>query len=110
MARRDDLGYVVGWFCGGILIVGWIVAIVCLAMGSVRRAFQAFVLPLGVVAWLFLMMEGVWPRVPDTETGAMVSVLLLFGGILLIPIVGLLILRSLSWPPRRPAGGAAPTV
>jgi len=105
MARRDDLGYVLGWFCGGILVVGWIVALVSIAMGAPRRALQAFVLPLGVVAWLFLMMEGVWPRIPDTETGAMVSVLLLFGGILLIPILGLWLLRSLPWPPRRSVDG-----
>ena len=98
--RRDEIGYILGWVCGGILVVGVALALGFLITKQYRKAFQAFVLPFGSIAWLFLMMEAVWPKMPDTEGGAAASVLLLLGGILIIPIGLTYVLQSIPWPPR----------
>lgn len=100
--NRDNLGYVLGWFCGGMLVLGAIVSLIHFVLGNRRKGFQAIVLPLVVVAWLFIIMDGVRPAMPDTENGAAVWVLLLFGGIIFLPIIVLALLRKLAWPPAKP--------
>ena len=104
---RDEIGYILGWVCGGILIVGVALAIGFLVTKQYRKAFQAFVLPWGTIAWLFIIMDGVRPRMPDTETGATVWVLLLLGGILFIPILLTFIVQSLAWLPRATSSSSA---
>jgi hypothetical protein len=99
--NRDNLGYVLGWFCGGILVLGAIVSLTHLALCNYRKGFQAILLPLVVVAWLFIIMDGVRPAMPETEGGAAVWVLLLLGGIVLLPIIVLALLRRLAWPPAK---------
>ena len=97
---ENNLGYVLGWFCGGILILGVVVAAVNVFLGHRRKAFQAVILPSAVIAWLFLIMDGLRPMLPDTEGGNATWVLLLIGGIIFIPLLGLRLLRSFPWPPR----------
>jgi hypothetical protein len=96
--RQNNLGYVLGWFCGGMLILGVIVSAVNLFQGHRRKAFQAIILPIGVLAWVLPLMW-IAQGVAATWVSATL-VLLLFGGIIFVPLLGLRFLRSLAWPSR----------
>jgi len=103
---EHDLGSVLGWFCGGLLIVGVIVAAVHFYQGDRRKAFQAIVLPIAVLVWIFVVLLLVVITGPATrhagfafqEWAGLLTILLICGGIVVIPIFGLRFLRDLDWP------------
>jgi hypothetical protein len=97
-AIDPDLGYLLGWFCGGMLVFGVLVGIISILRSQTRRAFQALALPLAVLAWIFFIMEFLEPRMANVNAGDAIWVLLLIGGILVIPVAGLWILRHVPWP------------
>ena len=94
----DDIGYVLGWFCGGALLLGAIVAVVYLNQGSPRKAFQAIVLPVVVVIWFFGVLGLAVGAGED-------SILVLWLGLPFLPILGVYVLRKIRWPAAR---GTAP--
>jgi len=94
--QENDLGYVLGWLCGGIAILGLLVAIVNLSKGRRRKAFQAVVLPAIVIAWLFFCMD-----VLGGAEANDVAIVLLLVGIVFLPVLGLWALRRSDWPPRK---------
>ena len=96
---RDDIGYVLGWFCGGILVLGVVMAVVFLVQGSYRKAFQAVALPVTVVLWITLMMEGLVVRSHGIrEDIGVIGVLL---GVSLLPILLVYLVRKVTWPARK---------
>jgi len=100
------MGYVLGWFCGGILALGVVVAAVNLAQGSPRKAFQAVALPVATIVWFFLILGiGVWADPKKNSMGETIFLAAMFGGILLLPILGVYVLRKLSWPPAKKVAG-----
>jgi len=98
--RENNLGYVLGWCCGGLPIVGVIVSAVNFFQGDRRKAFQAIVLPAAVLAWVSGVVVLAAVTGADSAGWAWQSAmyLLLFGGTAVIPIFGLRFLRDLAWP------------
>lgn len=100
--RGDDIGYVLGWFCGGILALGVVVAVVYLVQGSPRKAFQAVALPVTYLAWFFLILGiGLWADPQKDSIGEAIALGVLIAGLLFLPILGVYVLRKLPWPPAR---------
>ncbi|MFI5175651.1 MAG: hypothetical protein ACHQKY_12380 [Terriglobia bacterium] len=99
--KGENLGYVLGWFCGGMLVFGVIVAAFTFRQGSRRKAVQAVLLPImvlaGIAAW-FLLLSGISQLFSMGREWDDVVILLLLAGLFFLPIVGLRFLRSLQWP------------
>jgi arginine exporter protein ArgO len=99
--KGENLGYVLGWFCGGMLVFGVIVAAFTFRQGSRRKAIQAVLLPImvlaGIAAW-FLLLSGISQLFSMGREWDDVVILLLLAGLFFLPIVGLRFLRSLQWP------------
>lgn len=97
-ADRDDVGYVLGWFCGGILVLGVVVAVVYLIQGSRRKAFHAAVLPVVELLCLVLTialassLERINTKLSD------VASFLFFAELIFLPILGVYLLRKIPWP------------
>ena len=89
---EEDIGYLLGWFCGGILVFALIISLVNLISGNRRKAFQAFVVPFPVIAWVLILLSSI-----EEET---IGMLLIIGGIIFLPILTIWVLRNLPWPPR----------
>jgi hypothetical protein len=102
--KQDNLGYILGWLCGGTLILGVIVSAVDLFQGHRRKAFQAIILPVIVLAWVFGIMFVIAIAELITkgryETWVQLLMVPLFGGIIFVPLLGLRFLRDLAWPAR----------
>jgi hypothetical protein len=100
--RRDevdqDLGYLLGWFCAILLVVGIIVGGISLAGGAKRRAFQAIVLPVVQLICAIPICMSVDKVTPQDAT---VLLSLLVAEILLVPVITLRLLRGLPWPVAR---------
>lgn len=100
---RDDIGYVLGWFCAGILALGVVMGIVFAVQGSWRKAFQAVALPVAVLLWITLMMEGLVVH-SSHGIGQDIGVIGVLVGVSLLPILLVYVVRKLPWPPaRKPA-------
>jgi hypothetical protein len=108
---RDDIGYVLGWFCAGILALGVVMAVVYLVQRSYRKAFQAVALPVAVLSWITLMMEGLVEPSAYTDArgivhhgiGRDIGVIGVLVGVSLLPILLVYLVRKLPWPPARKA-------
>jgi len=97
--KQENLGYLLGWFCGGILILGVIVSAINLFQHHYRKAFQAIILPFGPIAWMFLCMSGFEPLLRDpSEFVEAVMMISLFGGIIALPFLELRFLKNMAWP------------
>jgi hypothetical protein len=95
----DDIGYVLGWFCGGIGILALVMAVVFLVQGSPRKAFQAMALTVAEIAWMLAMIGlGSASRAAEEIAGAGI-----LAGLAFLPILGVYVLRKLSWPPTKKA-------
>jgi hypothetical protein len=102
--KRDDIGYVLGWLCGASLLVGAIVAVVYLTQSSPRKAFQAIALPIAELAWVFGVLGlALWADPKAKSAAEAISVAIWFGGMALLPILGVYVLRKVSWPARKPS-------
>ena len=105
--EKDDLGYVLGWFCGGFVIFGFFVAIFYNKSGRPRIAFQAVAQGLGYIVYVgllvFLMLvAGKLTQLWEVgNTGAEVIFDIFIVGVLAGPILTLRLLRALTWPPSR---------
>jgi hypothetical protein len=97
---RDDIGYVLGWFCGGILALGVVMGVVFLIQGSMRKAFQAVALPVAVLLWITLMMEGLVVH-SSHGIGEDIGIIGVLVGVSLLPILLVYLVRKLPWPPAK---------
>jgi hypothetical protein len=103
LQEDQDLGYVLGWFCGGFLIVGVIVGAIAVNKGRKRRAFQAFVQPVATIAAFFVLLllwagletlTGPW-RTKSAQETATVTLLL---GTVASPLLIQYLLQKMKWP------------
>jgi hypothetical protein len=101
LKKSDNLDYVLGWFCGSMLIVGMIVAAIFFRQGRRRKSVQALVLPLFVLvatAIWFALMYGITEMFSLDQKSDFFMVPLFFIVFFSFPIIGLRFLRSLQWP------------
>lgn len=93
----DNLGYVIGVFCGVIPIVGIGVMVYHLSKGNRRKALQAIVLPVVLAAYLgsLLLIGRNWSRELDW-----LAQMLWFGGAIGVPLLTLWLLRRVPSAPR----------
>lgn len=89
MTKRDDIGYLVGWFGGILPPLGWTLAVAFAVQGRRRHAVQALVVGWWTVV-LFLLSKLVG-NIPDTN-------LIMFSWHV-VPIATLFVVRRSAWPP-----------
>lgn len=89
MTKRDDIGYLVGWFGGILPPLGWALAVAFAVQGRRRHAVQAL-----VVGWwtvVLLLLSQFVGDIPDTN--------LIMLSLHVMPIATLFVVRRSAWPP-----------
>jgi hypothetical protein len=89
MIKREDIGYLVGWFGGILPPFGWALAMAFAAKGQRRHAFQALIVGWWTVV-LFLLSKFVGD-VPNTN--------LIMLSWHVMPVATLFAIRRSAWPP-----------
>jgi hypothetical protein len=89
MTKRDDIGYLVGWFGGILPPFGWALAMAFAAKGQRRQAFQTL-----VVGWwtaVLFILSKLFGNIPGTN--------LIMLSWHVMPIATLFVVRRSAWPP-----------